>query len=45
MQALSALLRETKNLDEKHRIRTKLKNYAFPEEINLQPLDQYNEEF
>ena len=45
VQALSALLRETKNLDEKHRIRTKLKNYAFPEEINLQPLDQYNEEF
>ena len=31
--ALSALMRETKNLDERHKIRSKLKEYAFPEEI------------
>ena len=38
VQALSALLRETKNLDEKHKIRSKLKNYAFPEEIQLEDI-------
>ncbi len=36
--ALSALMGETKNLDEKHKIRTKLKNYAFPEEIQLEDI-------
>ena len=35
VQALSALLRETKNLDMRHKIRSKLKEYAFPEEIQL----------
>ena len=33
--ALSALLGETKQLDERHRLRTKLKAHAFPEEIPL----------
>ena len=36
--ALSALMGETKNLDEKHKIRTKLKSYAFPEEISMEDL-------
>jgi hypothetical protein len=36
--ALSALMGETKNLDEKHRIRKELKRYAFPEEISMEDL-------
>jgi hypothetical protein len=36
--ALSALMGETKNLDEKHKIRSKLKEYAFPEEIQLEDI-------
>ena len=36
--ALSALMGETKNLDEKHKIRSKLKEYAFPEEIKLEDI-------
>lgn len=36
--ALSALMGETKNLDEKHKIRTKLKSYAFPEELTMEDL-------
>jgi hypothetical protein len=36
--ALSALMGETKNLDEKHRLRSKLKEYAFPEEITMEDL-------
>ena len=31
--ALSALMGETKQLDERHRIRARLKLHAFPEEI------------
>jgi len=33
--ALSALMGETKNLDERNRIRTELKRYAFPMEVEL----------
>jgi hypothetical protein len=33
--ALSALMGETKQLDERHRIRARLKLHAFPEEIPL----------
>jgi len=35
VQALSALMRETKNLDKRTRIRAKLEQYAFPEDIEL----------
>ena len=34
--ALSALMGETKNLDERNKLRAKLKEYAFPEEIPLE---------
>jgi len=34
--ALSALMGETKQLDERHRIRARLKLHAFPEEIPLE---------
>jgi len=34
--ALSALMGETEQLDERHRIRARLKLHAFPEEIPLE---------
>lgn len=34
--ALSALMRETKNLDKRTRIRAKLEQYAFPEDIEYE---------